>query len=148
MTREYNGPNSPKWKKNSGRWSDPKLQLEAARKGGAVSAKKRKAQKAARKLLEDKAEFILASAAAATADNPEWMSDMIKMFMDIMNNPEADTRDRMNAADKLTDILGTRAPKATHVEVEDKSTIEDTTSELEKLGVSIKGLNVIEGGKK
>ena len=137
----------PGWEENVGWWGkDPEGQLAAARKGGKISAENRKKEAAAKRLLEDKRTFILESASRVTAQDPDWFDRMLSMFMKIMDDPEADPKDRMAAADKLTSIIGTQAPKTQEVKVEQTS-FEDTEEELKSLGVEIKGLNVITGGK-
>ena len=138
----------PGWEENVGRWGkDKEAQLEAARKGGQASAAKRKREAAAKRLLEDKRTFILESASRVTAEDPDWFDRMLTMFKGIMDDESADPKDRMAAADKLTSIIGTQAPKTQEVKVE-QSSFEDTEEELKSLGVEIKGLNVIAGGKK
>ena len=114
---DENGEMKESVKRNMGRWKNtPGAAKESSEKGAAVLKK----QAAARRALKDKAEFINQSLAAAMEDNMDFMSNMIKMFMGIMNDPSADPKDRMNAADKLTHIVGLQAPKQSEVKVEHK----------------------------
>ena len=107
--KQYGKGNPPPgWTENVGRWGkDKEAQLEASRKGGLASAEKRKKEAAARKLLEDKNEFILESAAQVTAENPEWFTKMLTTLIAISEDESTDAKTRMEAMDKISAIIGT-----------------------------------------
>ena len=133
------------WNSEKGRWKDKELAREAGRLGAAKTAEIVRAKKAAKKLLEDKNEFILEAAAQVTAENPEWFTKMITTLIAIAEDETADHTTRMNAMDKVSTIIGTKAPVTKQVEatVEDKRTIQETTDELASLGVNVTGLKVV-----
>ena len=148
MSRYSEDPDfKKKWDDNVGWLGHPEKKekaLAAQRKGGQISAAKSKARAAARRLLEDKQEFILQAATQVTADNPEWMQKMISMFITIMQDETADPKDRMNAADKLTSIIGTQAPKVTESKIKMEETdIEEDVEKLKSLGVNVEGLKIV-----
>ena len=150
MPSNYHDPNKDfkkKWDANSGWLGHPEKKekaLEAQKKGGQISAAKRKARAAARRLLQDKHEFLLNAAANATAENPDWMEKTIKMFMDIIDDPNSDVKDKMMAADRLTSIVGTQAPKQTEQKIRVEETdIQDDVDKLKALGVNVEGLKIV-----
>ena len=142
-----NGEQKPKkaWNSEKGRWKDKELAREAGRLGQQKSMETKRKKAAAKKILEDKNEFILEAAAQVTADNPDWFTNMITTLINIAEDENNDPTVRMNAMDKVSTIIGTKAPVTKQVEqtIEDKRTIQETTDELESLGVSISGLRVV-----
>lgn len=126
-----------KWDENVGQWADKEKASAAGKKGQQKSLEVRRRNKKMRQILENKQEFLMNSAAAAMEDNPEWMTNMIKMFMTIVQDESADPKDRMNAADKLTDILGTRAPKQQELKVEEKMSVEEANKIAQDHGLKV-----------
>ena len=134
------------WNSEKGRWGrDRKAASEAGKLGQQKSMETKRKKAAAKKILEDKNEFILEAAAQVTADNPDWFTNMITTLINIAEDENNDPTVRMNAMDKVSTIIGTKAPVTKQVEqtIEDKRTIQETTDELESLGVSISGLRVV-----
>lgn len=131
-----------KWKENEGQWADPD-KANAAREKGLVTRRKRKE---AREKLQS-GELLQEAAAAFTAKNEDWLLGIIDMYQEVMASSAADPKTKMQAAEQLTRMLGTVAPKKSEVKVEDNTSIDDTLDELKSAGVNIQGLNVITGGK-
>lgn len=133
-----------KWQENVGSFKD---NPEKARAAQLKSAETRKRRNEAKKKLQS-GQLLEDAAAAHTADNPKWLLEIIEMYQDVLKSGDADPKTKMQAAEQLTRMLGTQAPKRQEVKVEDKTNIDDTVDELKNLGVNIQGLNVISGGKK
>ena len=131
-----------KWKENEGSWKDP----EKARAAQAKSAATRRKRREAREKLQS-GELLQEAAAAFTAENKDWLLGVITMYKEVMASADTDPKTKMQAAEQLTRMLGTVAPKKSEVKVDDKTSIDDTLDELKNAGVEIKGLNVIQGGK-
>ena len=136
------------WNSEKGRWGrDRKAASENGKLGAARSAEVRRAKAAAKKLLEDKNEFILEAAAQVTAENPEWFTKMLSTLMAIAEDENNDPVTRMNAMDKLTTMLGTKAPVTKQVEQTIKQ--EMTPEEAQKVlqdGMKKDGLKVVGDG--
>lgn len=104
------------WERNKGQWADPEKARAASRKGN--ETKKRKAEM--KRKLANMQEFMSDSIAAATADNPEFMTNIINSLVKIAEDEKVNADIRLKALDRLNDMIGSQAPKRQEVKVEQK----------------------------
>ena len=119
------------WNSRKGQWKDP----EKARYAQKKSVEARQAKKKLKDAMRS-SEFVFEAAERAMQDDPAWLENIVKMYRDISMDPKVPAHHRMQAAEALTNLLGTRAPKKTEIAVEKKpEPMEDTVQRLKQLGV-------------
>lgn len=125
------GADHPAWIAQKGRFSDPVAGAEARRKSHETRSAKKKLKEAMKS-----SEYLYEAAERVMSEDPQWLDNIIKMYKDIASSPDVPAHHRMQAADALTTLLGTRAPKKTEIAVEKKpEPMEDTVQRLKQLGV-------------
>lgn len=130
------------WNSEKGRWArDRKAASENGKLGAARSAEVRKAKAAAKKLLEDKNEFILEAAAQVTVEDPEWFTKMLATLISISEDESADPSVRMNAMDRISAMIGTKAPMTKQVEVKQEKpmTPEEAAKVIQQANLKVVG---------
>lgn len=135
--------NIPEMAKNQGRLGrlTPEERSEYSKKGWET----KKARKALEDKLKDKQGMLNEAVTAVMAEDPEVLAKIMSNIAHKAMDP--DDKAALTAADIFLKHSGITAPKQQEVVVEDVRNIDDTVSELESLGVDIKGLKLINGGK-
>ena len=87
--------------------------------------------------MADKEEFVANAAAIVTEENPVWMTNFIRLLMNTMEDPNASLRERMDAGNQLTQMLGTQAAKRTESKVKTEEMSPEEAADV------LKGLKVI-----
>ena len=115
----------------------PEQRSEYSRKGHETKRKRRELENK----LKDKQGMLNEAVTAVMAEDPEILAKIMSNIAQKAMNPE--DKAALTAADIFLKHSGITAPKQQEVVVEDVRSIEDTTKELESLGVNITGLKVV-----
>ena len=130
---------NPEMEKNIGRLArlSPEERSANSKKGWETKKRRRELEDK----LKDKQGMLNEAVTAVMAEDPEVLAKIMSNIAQKAMNP--DDKAALTAADIFLKHSGITAPKQQEVTVEDTRSIEDTTKELESLGVNITGLKVV-----